>query len=189
MEHAEDAGPRDEAALVGAAQNDPAAFAPLYERYVDAIYRYAYRRVGNHAEAEAVTSQTFQQAIAAMPAFEGRDSSFGVWLFTIAANVIARRTTTSDREIAVEDLAADTPEQAGEVPAKVVAQDTAASTLLSAVRRLPLDQQRAIVLRFSHGLKSREVGQTMGKSEGAARQLIHRALTSLHAALEGTTDD
>jgi RNA polymerase sigma-70 factor, ECF subfamily len=189
MEHAEDAGPRDEAALVVAAQNDPAAFAPLYERYVDPIYRYAYRRVGNHAEAEDVTSQTFQQAIAAMPTFEWRGAPFGAWLFAIAANVIARRARTGDREIAVDDIAAYTPEQADEDPAMIDAPDTAGKDVVAAVRRLPLDQQRAIVLRFSHRRKSREVGQAMGRSEGAAKQLIHRALASLRAALEGINDD
>ena len=177
MEHAEDAGPRDEAVLVVAAQNDPAAFAPLYERYVNAIYRYAYRRVGNHAEAEEVTWQTFKQAIAALPGFEWSGPPFGVWLFTIAANVIAQRARTSGLEIAVDEMATN------------VAQDAAGNRLEAAVRQLPLDQQRAIVLRFSRGLKSREIGQAIGQSEGAAKRLIHQALTSLLAALESIPDD
>src|SRR5690606_20470086 len=42
----------DEPALIAAAQRDAAAFAPLYGRYVDQIYRFAYRRVGNHVDAE-----------------------------------------------------------------------------------------------------------------------------------------
>jgi RNA polymerase sigma-70 factor, ECF subfamily len=185
MEHAEDAGPLDEGALVMAAQEDPAAFEPLYERYVNAIYRYAYHRVGNHADAEDVTSQTFQQAIAALPAYEWRGAPFGAWLFKIAANVIARRGRAAGREIAVEDVAAYAPEQADDDPAALVA----ANDIVAALQQLPLDQQRAIVLKFSHGLTSREIGEALDRSEGAAKQLIHRALIALRAALESDSNE
>ncbi len=112
MEHAENAGSFDEGALIAAAQNDPSAFGPLYERYVNQIYRYAYRRVGNHAEAEDVTSQTFQQALAALPGYEWRGVPFGAWLYRIAGNVIIRRGRSANREIAVEDVTTWVPEKA-----------------------------------------------------------------------------
>jgi RNA polymerase sigma-70 factor (ECF subfamily) len=185
MEHAEEAGPLDEAALVLAAQGDPAAFAPLYERYVQAIYRYAYQRVGSHADAEDVTSQTFQQALAALPSYEWRGAPFGAWLFRIAANVIARRGRTAGREIAVDDVAVYAPEQDGNDPASLAAEHD----IEAALRRLPLDQQRAIVLKFSHGLANREIGEALGRSEGAAKQLIHRALSALRAAIESENDE
>ncbi|HEX3721234.1 MAG TPA: sigma-70 family RNA polymerase sigma factor [Nitrolancea sp.] len=185
MEHAEDAGPLDEAALVMAAQGDLAAFEPLYERYVNALYRYAYHRVGNHADAEDVTSQTFQQAIAALPAYEWRGAPFGAWLFKIAANVIARRARSAGREIAVDAVAVYAPEHAGEDPAAVAA----TSDIVTALGQLPLDQQRAIVLKFSHGLTSREIGEALNRSEGAAKQLIHRALIAMRAALESDSDE
>ena len=38
---------------------DRAAFGTLYERYIDRIYRYVYFKVGNRAQAEDLTSQTF----------------------------------------------------------------------------------------------------------------------------------
>jgi hypothetical protein len=53
----------DEGALVAAAKEDPRAFGALYELYVDRVYRYAYRRVGTHHEAEDITAQAFQQAL------------------------------------------------------------------------------------------------------------------------------
>jgi RNA polymerase sigma-70 factor (ECF subfamily) len=39
------------------------------------------------------------------------------------------------------------------------------------------------VLKFSHGLKNREIGELMGRSEGAVKQLVHRALVNLRARL------
>ncbi len=187
MEHAEDAGSLDEAALIAAAQKDPADFGPLYEHYVDRIYRYAYRRVGNHAEAEDVTAQTFQQALAALPNYEWRGVPFGAWLYRIAGNLIVRRGRSSNREIVVEDVStwvADDGEADSDPAAIVAARGD--DDLLAAVRTLPLDQQRVIVLRFSHGLKAREIGEVMGRSEGAVKQLLHRAMLSLRATLEKT---
>ncbi len=189
-ENAENAEPLDEADLIAAAQNDPSAFGPLYERYVDRIYRYAYRRVGNHAEAEDVTSQTFQQALAALPSYEWRGVPFGAWLYRIAGNVIIRRGRSANREIVVEDVTTLAPERANDNeddPASIVAlrQD---DDLTQALRKLSLDQQRAIVLRFSHGMKSREIGDAMGRSEGAVKQLLHRAILSLRATLESNAN-
>ena len=189
MKNAGNTEPLDEAELIAAAQNDPSAFGPLYERYVNRIYRYAFRRVGNHAEAEDVTSQTFQQALAALPNYEWRGVPFGAWLYRIAGNVIIRRGRSANREIVVEDVTTLAPELANneDDPASIVAlrQD---DDLAQALRQLSLDQQRAIVLRFSHGMKSREIGEVMGRSEGAVKQLLHRAILSLRATLESNAN-
>lgn len=78
--------------LIRAAPADPAAFAALYERSVDAIYRYCRRRVGSPADAEDAASQTFTRAFGALPGFRARPELPGdgvrAWLFTIAHNVV-----------------------------------------------------------------------------------------------------
>jgi RNA polymerase sigma-70 factor, ECF subfamily len=174
----------DESALVAAAQRDPAAFEPLYERYVDQIYRYTYRRVGNHAEAEDLTAQTFQQALSALPRYEWRGLPFGAWLYRIAGNLIIRHRRTRTREVAVEDVASYHAEHEwGDDLFDIVASREASSTLVDAVRRLPADQQRALVLKYARGLKNHEVGALMGRSEGAIKQLVHRAITALRASM------
>lgn len=175
-------GTPDEAALVEAAKRDPKEFGALYELYVDRIYRYAYRRVGTHHDAEDVTAQTFQQALAALPKYEWRGLPFGAWLFRIAANVINRRGRTGNREIPVEDVAVFSfNEDMDDDPMDQVTRDELAEELRELVRTLPDDQQRALVLKFSHGLKNREIGDLMGRSEGAVKQLVHRALVNLRA--------
>ena len=77
----------DDAALVARAKADPRAFAPLYRRYVDPVYRYCYRRLGNREAAEDATSLVFARALAVLP--KCRDETFRSWLFAIAHNVIA----------------------------------------------------------------------------------------------------
>ena len=175
----------DEAALVAAAQRDPREFGPLYELYVDRIYRFAYRRVGTHHEAEDITAQTFQQALQALPSYEWRGLPFGAWLFRIAGNIINRRGRTSGREVAVEDVTVFSGyEEVDDDPADQVWRAEEASELAEKIRRLPPDQQRVLVLKFSQGMKNREIGDLMGRSEGAIKQLVHRALVSLRASME-----
>lgn len=187
-EHAGDQELADEARLVEAAQRDPSEFGPLYERYVDQIYRFAYRRTGNHADAEDVTAQTFQQALAALPSYEWRGLPFGAWLFRIASNVINRRGRTSSREVTVEDDAVfgRIEDTGGEDPADLVGARSDADELLTAIRTLPEDQQRALIMKFARGMKNREIGEQLGRSEGAVKQLIHRAVVNLRATLESS---
>jgi RNA polymerase sigma-70 factor (ECF subfamily) len=173
-------GSVDEGELVAAAKQDPTEFGALYELYVDRVYRYAYRRVGTHHDAEDVTAQTFQQALAALPKYEWRGLPFGAWLFRIAANVINRRGRTGNREIAVEDVSVFSFQEAlDDDPMDRVTRDELADELNELISTLPADQQRVLVLKFSHGLKNREIGDLMGRSEGAVKQLVHRALVNL----------
>jgi RNA polymerase sigma-70 factor (ECF subfamily) len=173
-------GTVDEGELVAAAKQDPTEFGVLYELYVDRVYRYAYRRVGTHHDAEDVTAQTFQQALAALPKYEWRGLPFGAWLFRIAANVINRRGRTGNREIAVEDVSVFSFQEAlDDDPMDRVTRDELAEELNELIATLPADQQRVLVLKFSHGLKNREIGDLMGRSEGAVKQLVHRALVNL----------
>ncbi|HUG13424.1 MAG TPA: sigma-70 family RNA polymerase sigma factor [Thermomicrobiales bacterium] len=178
-------GAPDEAALVAAAQRDPRDFGPLYELYVDRIYRFAYRRVGTHHEAEDVTAQTFQQALQALPSYQWRGLPFGAWLFRIAGNIINRRGRSAGREIAVEDVSVFSGfEPVDDDPADQVWRAEQAGELAEMLKRLPPDQQRVLVLKFSHGMKNREIGDLMGRSEGAIKQLVHRALVTLRATME-----
>src|SRR3712207_3572347 len=79
-------GSLDELAQIALAQRDPRAFAPLYEAYVDAVYRYCYRRLGNSDAAADATSAIFTRALSALPRYHHR--SFRSWLFTIAHNTL-----------------------------------------------------------------------------------------------------
>ncbi|HVX31378.1 MAG TPA: sigma-70 family RNA polymerase sigma factor [Nitrolancea sp.] len=170
-ENAQDVGPLDDAALVAAAQRDRAAFGALYERYVDPIYRYVYQRVGNHVDAEDVTAQTFQHALATLAAYEPDGLSFAAWLTATARDVIARRQRSAEHEDWNDECADGLPESTD-------------GDLLRALRQLPLDQQRAIVLRFARKRSNREIGTALNVSEDAVKQLIYRALIDLQASLE-----
>src|SRR5579883_2407674 len=91
QERAREGACAGEAALVEAAKQDSHAFALLYDRYVERVYRYCYRRLGSHADAEDTTSQTFHRALEAIASYEVRGAPFEAWLFRIAHNLVVDR--------------------------------------------------------------------------------------------------
>ncbi len=174
-----------EAALVERARGDPAAFAPLYDRYVERIYRHAFRRLGSHAEAEDITAQTFHRALEAIGEYEWRGVPFAAWLFRISSNAISDHYRAKARTAPLNGTAHDLDALATTAPAPeahVLALEEAAS-VWDAVRLLPPMQRRAVTLRFARGMSHAEVGAVIGRSESATKQLMYRAMCTLRARL------
>ena len=168
---------------VRAAQADRAAFDVLYRRYLDRVYGYAFYQLGDHHDAEDATERVFLAALRALPGFRDEGATFRAWLFRIAHNTIlnARRSRLRRR---TEPLPADLERTAPNAdPAGLVAEAEDRRRVLRAVAGLPDDRRQVVLLRFVDGLSSREIGQVMDRSEGAARVLLHRALRDLAAAL------
>jgi RNA polymerase sigma-70 factor (ECF subfamily) len=171
---------------VEAAKRDPDAFEPLYRKYVAQIYSLALYETRDPHTAEDVTEQTFLRALSSLHGFheqgQGEDSTFRVWLFTIARNVISnlrrskKRRPEAPLEAALDVAAPDDTAAAAEDRVE-------ARRAWAAVMELPEERRQAVVLRFVDELSAREIGAVMGKSEGAVRVLIHRALASVRRSL------
>lgn len=150
------------------------------------IYSLALYETRDPHAAEDITEGVFLKALAALPRFreegEGEDSTFKVWLYAIARNAIAnerrreRRNPQDPLELALGVPAPDDPAAAAETRLE-------AERALEAVMELPADRRQAVILRFVNELSAREIGEIMGKSEGAVRVLIHRALVAVRQRL------
>jgi RNA polymerase sigma-70 factor (ECF subfamily) len=171
---------------VEAARRDPEAFEPLYRRYVAHIYSLAYYETRDPHAAEDVTEQVFLRALDALPSFHergsGEGSTFKVWLYAIARNVIANERRGRRRHPAAP-LEAALAVPARDDPAAAVLSRLEAERAWQAVQALPEDRRLALQLRLVHELSAREIGLLMGRSEGAVRVLIHRALRSVRQQL------
>ncbi|PYS28094.1 MAG: RNA polymerase subunit sigma-70 [Acidobacteria bacterium] len=163
--------------LIEAAQKDASRFAALYENNFERVYAFVVRRVRDRHEAEDLTAEVFQHALANLSRFEWRGVPFAVWLYRIAANAIADRWKQLSRES--PNPVSDDLDQAAWPDIERRA------TLFQLVDSLPVDQRSVIIKRFVEQRSIRDIAQEFGRSEGAIKQLQYRALESLRARAGG----
>ena len=170
-----------------AREGDALAVAGLYRRYVDRIYRFAYRRMGTHHRAEEVTAATFERALRALPHFEWRGRGFEPWLFRIAANECAawfrreQRTNRPRARLALVTYAADRAVEDASASLEITDDVTRVRRVLSTLNPR---YQEVISLRYFADLSTEEAAAAMGCSKAVLSVTLHRALAALQRALE-----
>jgi len=175
----------EERRLVEAAQRDTARFGDVYEHYFELVYSYVARRVRNRTEAEDMTAEVFRKALQSLPRFKLTGAPFAAWLFRIASNIIADRAKRAAREGNVpgdedaRELRVPQPQQAD------LEQSERSAVVLRLVNELAEDQRRVLVMRFAEERSIRDIARTLGRSEGAIKQLQFRALQTLRTKLIG----
>ncbi|HVT20365.1 MAG TPA: sigma-70 family RNA polymerase sigma factor [Mycobacteriales bacterium] len=164
-----------------AQQGDGEAFGELYDAYVDLVHRYISHRVGNHALAEDLTSETFLRALRRIGSFTWQGRDFGAWLVTIARNLIADHFKSSRYKLeqSTPDVIDAGGDSRAEGPENEVLTGITNAALLAAVRQLGQEQQECIVLRFLQGMSVAETAAILGKNEGAVKALQYRAVKAL----------
>jgi RNA polymerase sigma-70 factor (ECF subfamily) len=149
-------------------------FTDLYKAHLRDVYSYAYYRVGNHHDAEDLTEQTFLQA-------DGRP--LRPWLIRIAHNLAANfYRDRSRRPVTQLDDASVLHEPLG--TEQLVEGREEVKEVLEGVSKLPDDRREALIMRFALDMDNREIARALGRSEGATKVLIHRAIKQLEESLE-----
>jgi RNA polymerase sigma-70 factor (ECF subfamily) len=164
----------DDATLVAAAQVDPAAFAPLWERYYDPVYRYCRFRLPTTEDAEDAVNDAFAHALAALGRFQDREGSFRSWLFAIVHNEIAAhyRRAGLRRFLPFPELFGHA--DPGPSPEEQAELGEAWGQALRLLARFPDDQRRVLELRWA-GLSGKEIAVVLGKRHDAVRKIESRA--------------
>ena len=162
-----------------AQQGDGEAFGQVYDAYVDSVYRYLYYRVGSHALAEDLTSETFLRALRRIDSFTWQGKDIGAWFTTIARNLVADHVKSSRFKLEVTTADMLDADRADEGIEDEVLGRLQSAALLDAVRKLKPEQQECVVLRFLQGLTVAETAEVLGRSDGAVKQLQLRAVRAL----------
>jgi RNA polymerase sigma-70 factor (ECF subfamily) len=169
--------------LIARAKDDPEAFSLLYERYVKNIYSYIYYRTGNHHDAEDLVSRTFYRALKHFERYEDRGAPFSAYLYRIAHNMVANwhRDRSRRQVVPLNELVVSSLKR--EQPAAVAEQKAEQDVLLGAVRKLADDRQQLLIHKFVDQMSNAEIGEVMGRTEGAIKSLYHRTLVALRQDL------
>ncbi len=180
----------DDIALAQAGEGSREAFGILYERYVGRIYNYIYYRTGNQADAEDLTARVFFRAMHHIQNYQNRGLPFSAWLYRIAHNLVANwhRDNSRRPEIALDD-GMIVQQHGQEHPESALLKSEEQERLLRLIRRLPPDRQQLLILKFVDHQSNAEIGQIMGRTEGAVKSLYHRTLLSLRCELQELSSD
>jgi RNA polymerase sigma-70 factor (ECF subfamily) len=174
--------PGNEAAerlAIEAAQRDPSRFARLYEDHFDRIYAFIARRVHDRDEVQDLTSEVFHRALKNLAQFEWRGISFAAWLYRIATNAIIDRSKDRSKRANPENVIDAGDRFVDDSVADVVEAVQERARLFGMVEKLPADQRRVIVMRFSEDKTIGQTAKKMRRSEGAIKQLQFRGLQNL----------
>ena len=164
-----------------------AEFTDLYRAHLRDVYSYAYYRVGNHHDAEDLTEQTFLQAYRhferAQRESDGRP--LRPWLIRIAHNLAANlyRDRSRKPQAPIDDT---TPVAALHTTEELVEGRDELTRILEGVNQLPDDRREALIMRFALGMDNREIARALGRSDGATKVLIHRAIKQLEQIVTTT---
>ena len=168
--------------VLRAIRRDQDAFGELYDRHVVRVYRHIYYMVGNAAEAEDLTAQTFLRAWEAIERYQVRGAPFVSWLLRIAHNQGVSYLRSKRDSSELHDGIVDTKERRD--PEWSYQQTAEEELVREAILRLREEQRQVIILRFIEDLDYKEVAEIIGKSVAAIRVIQHRALNSLRKQMK-----
>src|ERR687887_355579 len=161
------------------------AFTELYRAHLRDVYSYSYYRVGNHHDAEDLTEQTFLQAYRHFERAqrESQGRPLRPWLIRIAHNLAANyyRDRSRKPQTQLEDAAIVSEPHP---TAELVEQREEVEEVLAGVANLPDDRREALIMRFALDMDNREIARALGRTEGATKVLIHRAIRQLEEGLQ-----
>ena len=163
--------------LARARQLDPEALALIHDTYYASIFRYVAFRVGDRETAEDLTSEVFTRLLTALRDKHAPQNTLRGWLYGVAARVVSDHHRQAYRAPQVE--LDESLVSADHDPADIVEGKLTQERLKRAMQELTEEQRHVLSLRFGSDLPIQDVARTLGKSEGAVKQLQARAVAAL----------
>lgn len=151
-------------------------FSPIYDYYINKIYKYVYIKVNHQTNTEDLVSTVFLKAVKGLKNFNEEKNFFSAWLYKIAKNTIADYYRFKREESGLDEvwgLKAD--ENTEELYINIEQKEI----LKKALKKLKTEQREIVILRVWHELSYKEISQIMKKSEDNAKMIFSRAVKNL----------
>lgn len=145
---------------------------PLIRR----VYAYVAYRIGDGADAEDVTSATFERALRYRHTFDQKRGEPAAWLLGIAGRCLSEYYSTRPTPVS------DVPEVPA--PGELAGESAARLDLRRAVTMLPARDAELIALRYGADLTAKQIAEVTGMRTNAVEVALHRALATLRGVLE-----
>jgi|GEM_PF-127177 len=181
----------DEAIIERCLEGDGNAFSQLVARYQNAVYGLCYHIVGNFADAQDLTQETFVKAYLDLPRMRDR-SKFASWLYRITVNTC--KMWLRDRKGA-DDLPLEAVVQTetdfadGGSPQESAEAEELRLSITEAIASLSEKNRLAVTLYYIDGLSHDEIGDFLSLSTSAVKSRLHRARTQLKEELISMVED
>jgi RNA polymerase sigma-70 factor, ECF subfamily len=165
------------------------AYGVLVRAHSEALFRVAFRIIGNAADAEEIVQETFLRGYQRLESFQQR-SGFGTWIYRIAVNCALNRISQPGIEAEFRHGEENDPEQKTVQVASLDADPE--RSLLSreittaqemAMQRLTPTERTAFVLRHLEDRSTGEIADVLGIAPNAAKQAVFRAIQKLRREL------
>jgi RNA polymerase sigma-70 factor (ECF subfamily) len=150
----------------------------VYAEQLPRVYNFFRYRFGNTADAEDLTSRTFEKAWRARHRYRRDVAGFSTWLLSIARNVgtdhLRARRPVVPLEEAATIAVADTPEDA-------LAKASDGRRLALLLEALSDRDRELVALKYGAGLTNRAIARATGLSESNVGTILYRAVQTLRA--------
>lgn len=168
---------QEEFNLIEKAKINPQFFAPIYDKYHNAIFRYIRKRVDEEESAQDITSSVFVKALCGLNKFEFRGVSFSSWLFRIAKSELYQsfRDKKAKNTIRIENTNfADKVDDFFDDSLEYNKQK-----LLKSLSQLNDTELQLIEMRYFEKRSFKEIGEFLGITENNAKVKTFRSLQKL----------
>lgn len=160
----------------------------IYKKYNKKIYNLAYRMTGNKDDASDITQDTFIQAFKSLENFRG-DSQVYTWLYKIAKNNCLKllkekkKSSPASLQELIDNASSPVSEDICEADKTRYIEQVKDGCLSGLLRCLSLQQRLAFILNILLNMPIGQTAAVIGKSENAARILVHRAKQNIKSFL------
>ncbi len=168
---------------IQAAQQNPARFRPLYERYYEPIFRFVFRRTADSDLTADLCSQVFLKALQRLGAYQYRGVPFSAWLFRIASNEVAQhfRQNSQKRTVSIEENTLSEVAEEMELEGGIWHMEE----LVEALDTLKPADLSLIELRFFEQRPFKEIAEILDITESNAKVKTYRILERLRKWMQG----